>query len=78
MLLDCKFMKFVITGLCTRKCLRIHRAIRGFTCATFEFSFVVIRLRVTGPKKTGFVCLLDLLEGRGKKRWCGLMYVERL
>ena len=77
MLLDCKFMKFVITGLCTRKCLRIHRAIRGFTCATFEFSFVVIRLRVTGPKKTGFVCLLDVLEGRGK-RWCGLMYVERL
>ena len=51
-------MDFVTTGFYTRKWLKIHRAIRDLTCGALEIPLVVIRLGVTEPKKTGFLCLL--------------------
>ena len=50
---------------------------RDLTCGYLVIPFVVIRLGVTGPKKTEFLCLLDLFGGREKKEWCDLVYVER-
>ena len=40
-------------------------------------SLAVIQLGETGLKMVDFVCFLDLLEGRGKKGWCDLVYEER-
>ena len=37
----------------------------------------MICLEVKELKITEFVCLLDLLGGRGNKRWRDLVYVER-
>ena len=37
-----------------------YRAIRDLTCGALVIPLVVIRLGVTGPKKTRFVCLLDV------------------
>ena len=37
-----------------------------------------MQLGVTGLKKTGFVCLLDLFGGRYEKGWCALVCVEHL
>ena len=39
-----------------------HRLVRDL-----EISFAVIRLEVSGLKKTGFMCLLDLLEEGGRR-----------
>ena len=51
-------------GLCTnrlvyKKVLRIYRLIRDLICGALEVPLVVIQLGITGPKKTGLVCLLD-------------------
>ena len=39
-----------------------HRLVRDL-----EISFAVIRLEVSGLRKTGFMCLLDLLEEGGRR-----------
>ena len=39
-----------------------HRLVRDL-----EISFAVIRLEVSGLKKTWFMCLLDLLEEGGRR-----------
>ena len=56
--------KLQLHGLCThrlvhKEMLRNHRSIRDLTSGALEIAFVVIRLEVTRPKNTGFVCLLD-------------------
>ena len=40
---------------------------RNFNCGDLEISLVVIRLGVTGLKKTGLVNHLDLFEGMGER-----------
>ena len=70
-------MEFVATGWCTGKWLRLNQTTKDLTFDDLEIPLVVIRLRVTGPKKTKFLRLLDLLVGRMEKGWCDLLYVER-
>ena len=44
--------------------------------SNYKILLVVIRLGVTGLKKTKFVCFLDIFGSRGGKsvvRWCGLI-----
>ena len=49
------------------KQLKLDQAIRNLTCGDLEIPLVIIGLRVTGLKKTGFVYLLDLFgEGGGE------------
>ena len=60
------------------KPLRLDQAVRNLTCGNLEIPLVVIRLRVTGLKKTGFVYLLDLFGGRVEEGWCDFVCVERL
>ena len=48
-----------------------HRLVRDL-----EISFAVIRLEVSGLKKTGFLYLLDLFVERKEKGWCDLLCVE--
>ena len=47
--------------------MRLDQTITNLTSGDVEISLVVIRLGVTGLKKTGFVYLLDLLGRRGRK-----------
>ena len=42
-----------------------NQTIRNLTCGDLEFLLVVIRLVVTGLKRTGLVYLLDLFGERG-------------
>ena len=71
-------MEFVTSGSCKGKWLRVDRTIRDLTCGDLEIPLLVIRLGVTGPKKSEFVWLPDLLERRGKKGGGGdLVYVKR-
>ena len=52
-------------GICNRRLVyRAEQTIRNLTCVDLETSIVVTRLEVTGSKKTGFVYLLDLFEGK--------------
>ena len=60
----CKCMELVAEGLCTKKWLRFDQTIRNLTSGDLEIPLVVIRLGVTGLKKTRVVYLLDLFEGR--------------
>ena len=61
------------------KQLRFDQAVRNLTFSDLEIPIVVIGLRVTGLKKTGFMFLLDLFgEGRGENGWCDFVCVERL
>ena len=69
-------MEFVATGWCTGKWLRLNQTTKDLTFDDLEIPLVVIRLRVTGPKKTKFLRLLDFLVGRMEKGWCDLLYVE--
>ena len=75
---DCKCMEFVAAGWCTRKWLRFHQTIRNLTSGDLGVLLLVIRLGLTGLKKTRVVYLLDLLEGVGEKGQCDLVRVERL
>ena len=43
---------------------------RNLTYGDLEISFVVIRLGVTGLKRTGLVYLLNVFGGSGKKGQC--------
>ena len=43
---------------------------RNLTSGDLRILLVVIQLEVTGLKKTRFVYLLDLFEGRGEKGQC--------
>ena len=67
-------MEFLTGGWSTVKYLKYDQTIRNFTCGDFKISFVVIRLGVTGLKKTWFVYLLDLFVGRENKGWCDLVW----
>ena len=55
-----------VHGLCNHRFAHkkvvedFYRAIRDLTCGALVIPLVVIRLGVTGPKKTRFVCLLDV------------------
>ena len=60
-------MEFVAAGWCTRKWLRLYETIRNLTSGDLGILLVVIRLGVTGLKKTRVVYLLDLFEGRGRR-----------
>ena len=66
-LVDWKCVEFVIAGWCTRESLRLGQTIGNLTCGDAEISLVVIRLGEAGLKEAGFVYLLDLLEGRGRR-----------
>ena len=75
----CRCMELVAAiGWCTRKWLRLHQTIRNLTSGDLGIPLVVIRLGVTGLKKTRVVCLSDLFEGRGEKGQCDLVCVEHL
>ena len=51
---------------------------RNLTSGDLRILLVVIQLEVTGLKKTRFVYLLDLFEGRGEKGQCDLVCLEYL
>ena len=68
-------MEFVAASWCTLKQLRLNQTVRSLTCGDIEVLLVVIRLGVTGLKKTRLVYLLDLLGKRGEERWCDLLRV---
>ena len=59
-----KCMEFVAAGSCTKKWLRFYQTIRNLTSGDLRIPLLVIRLGVTGLKKTRIVYLIDLLEGR--------------
>ena len=61
-------MKFVATGWCSRKRLRLYQTIRNITSGDVGILLVVIRLGVTGLKKTRVVYLLDLFEREEGRR----------
>ena len=71
-------MEFVAVGWCTKKWLRLYQTIRDLPSGDLGIPLVVIRLGVTGLKKTRVVYLLDLFEGRGEKGQSNLVCVERL
>ena len=60
-------MELVVEGCCTVKKLRLNRTIRNLISGDLEISLVVIRLGVTGSKKTGLVYLLDLFGEKGEE-----------
>ena len=70
---ECKFMELVVAGWCATKWLRFYQTIRNLTSGDLGIPLVVIRLGVTGLKKTRVVHLLDLLEGRREKGQCDLV-----
>ena len=76
--MDCRCMEFVAVGWCTRKWLRLYQTIRDLTSDDLRIVLVVTRLGVTGLKKTRVVYVLDLFEGKGEKKQCDLVCVERL
>ena len=75
---DSKCMKFVAAGCCTRKCLRYYQTLRNLTFGDLGILLVVIRLGVTGLKKTRVVYVLDFFQGSGKTGQFDLVHVERL
>ena len=60
-------MELVVESCCTVKKLRLNRTIRNLISGDLEISLVVIRLGVTGSKKTGLVYLLDLFGEKGEE-----------
>ena len=54
------------------------QTIRNDTSSDLGIPLEVIRLGVTGLKKTSVLYLLDLTEGKGKKGQCNFVHVERL
>ena len=76
--MDCRCMEFVAVGWCTRKWLKLYQTIRDLTSDDLRIVLVVTRLGVTGLKKTRVVYVLDLFEGKGEKKQCDLVCVERL
>ena len=71
-------MKFVAAGCCTRKQLRFNQTIRNLTSDDLGISTVVIRLEVTGLKKTRVVRLLDLFERKERDGHFALVRVNHL
>ena len=71
-------MGFVVGGCCTREWLMFDQTIRNDTSSDLGIPREVIRLGVTGLKKTSVLYLLDLTEGKGKKGQCNFVHVERL
>ena len=63
---------------CERKWLRFDKSLRNLTSGNLGIPLVVIRLGVTGQKKTTVVYLLDLFERKVERGQCDLMCVERL
>ena len=51
---------------------------KNSTCGDLEIPLAVIRLRVTGLKKTGLVYLLDLFRGIGEEGWIDLVCFKPL
>ena len=74
----CKCIEFVAAGWCTRKWLRFDQTIRNLTSGDLGILLLVIRLGLTGLKKTRVVYLLDLFEGVGEMGQSDLVRVERL
>ena len=70
---DCKSMGFVAADWCTVKQLRHDETVRNLTYGDLEIPLAVIRLGVTGLKKTELVYLLDMFGGSGKKGWYPLV-----
>ena len=62
-----KCMELVVAGWCTRKLLRFDQIIRNLTSGDCGISLLLIRLGVTGLRKTRVVYFLDLFEGRAEK-----------
>ena len=56
----------------------LDQTMGNLACVDLEISLVVIRLGVTGLKKTGFMYLMNLFRGTGEKGRCDLVCVERL
>ena len=52
-------MELVAAGWCTGKQLKLDKTTKNLTCSDLEIPLVVIRVEVTGLKKTEFVFLLD-------------------
>ena len=71
-------MEFVAAGCCTRKWLRYYQTLRNLTFGDLGILLVVIRLRITGLKKTRVVYVLDFFQGRGKTGQFDLVHGERL
>ena len=53
--MDYRCMEFVAAGLCTRKWLKLYQTRRNLTSSDLGILLVVIRLGVTGLKKTRVV-----------------------
>ena len=53
--MDYRCMEFVAAGLCIRKRLKLCQTIRNLTSSDLGILLVVIRLGVTGLKKTRVV-----------------------
>ena len=64
--------------LVSKEVIEAQSAIRNLTSGDLGISLVVVRLGVTGLKKTRVVYLLDLFERREEKEPYALVYVERL
>ena len=60
-------MEFVAAHLRTKEWLRLYETVRNLTSGDLGIPLVLIRLGVTGLKKTRVVYLSDLLEGKGQK-----------
>ena len=65
--MDWKCVEFVIAGRCARRSLRLDQTIGSLTCGGVEISLVVIRLGEAGLRGAGFVYLLGLLGGEGRR-----------
>ena len=61
-----------------RKWLRLDQTMRNLNSGDLEILLVVIQLGETRLKKTRVKYLLDLFEGSGEKKQCGLVCVECL
>ena len=61
-----------------KEVVEAQSAIKNLTSGDLGISLVVLRLGVTGLKKTRVVYLLDLFERREEKERYALVYVERL
>ena len=58
--------------------MRLDQTIRNLICGYLEIALVVIRLGVTGLKKTWLVYLLDLFGEREEEGLCDIVCVKRL
>ena len=73
-----------VFGICSRR-LVYHEVtearsnnIRNLICEDLKIPLLVIRLEVTGLKKTRLVYVLDLFKGSGEERWCDLVCEKSL